>query len=157
MYNHLICALALSEAYGLTGSPLFQSQAQRAVDFTIAAQNPGMGWRYSYKCGDNDSSVTGWAAMVLKSSELSGLQFPQTGYAGTLAWFDEVTEDTYYRVGYTHKGTGKVYVPGLNEQFDHHESLTAIAVMSRIFVEKKKGDRKISGGKVGGFLLRSGM
>ena len=84
--------------------------------------------------------------MVLKSSELSGLQFPQSGYAGTIAWFDEVTEDTYYRVGYTHKGTGKVYVPGLNEQFDHHESLTAIAVMSRIFVEKKKGDRKISGG-----------
>jgi hypothetical protein len=146
MYNHLICALALSEAYGLTGSPLFQSQAQRAVDFTVAAQNPDSGWRYSYKCGDNDSSVTGWAAMVLKSSELSGLQFPQSGYAGTIAWFDEVTEDTYYRVGYTHKGTGKVYVPGLNEQFEHHESLTAIAVMSRIFVEKKRGDRKISGG-----------
>jgi hypothetical protein len=146
MYNHTICALAMSEAFGLTGSNLFKDQAQKGVDFCIAGQNPGKAWRYSYKCGDNDSSVTGWAAMVLKSAEISGLTFPRTGYDGARAWFDEVTEENYYRVGYTHKGTGKVFVPGLNENFNHHEALTAIGVMSRIFMDKNKSDPRLSGG-----------
>ncbi|MFN3486083.1 MAG: prenyltransferase/squalene oxidase repeat-containing protein, partial [Planctomycetota bacterium] len=146
MYNHTICALAMSEAYGLTGSNLFKDQAQKAVDFVIAAQNPGKGWRYSYKCGDNDSSVTGWAVMVLKSAEISGLTFPRSGYDGTRAWLDEVTEEGYGRVGYTHKGTGKVFVPGLNENFDHHEALTAIGVMARIFMDKNKADPRLASG-----------
>ncbi|MHC4608238.1 MAG: prenyltransferase/squalene oxidase repeat-containing protein, partial [Planctomycetota bacterium] len=146
MYNHTLCALALSEAYGLTGSNLFKDQAQKAVDFTVAAQNPSKGWRYSYKCGDNDSSVSGWAVMVLKSAELSALNFPRASYDGARNWYDEVTESDYYRVGYTHKGTGKVFVPGLNEQFGHHEALTAIGVMSRIFMDKNKGDPRLGGG-----------
>jgi hypothetical protein len=146
MYNHTVCALAMSEAYGLTGSNLFKDQAQKGVDFTIAAQNPGKGWRYSYKCGDNDSSVSGWAVMVLKSAEISGLSFPPSGYSGCRAWYDEVTEESYGRVGYTHRGTGKVYVPGLNENFSHHEALTAIAVMARIFMDKNKSDRRLSAG-----------
>ena len=138
MYNHTICALAMSEAYGLTGSNLFKDQAQKAVDFTIAAQNPGKGWRYSYKCGDNDSSVTGWAVMVLKSAEISGLAFPRSGYDGTRAWYDYATEASYGRVGYNAPGTGKVFIPGVNEHFDHHEALTAIAIMARIFIDRQK-------------------
>jgi hypothetical protein len=146
MYNHTICALAMSEAYGLTGSNLFKEQAQRSIDFVIAAQNIGKGWRYSAKVGDNDTSVTGWAVMALKSAELSGLTFPRSGYDGARAWLDEVTEENYYRVGYTHKGTGKVYETGKNENFNHHEALTAIAVMSRIFMDKNKADPRLSGG-----------
>jgi Ca-activated chloride channel family protein len=146
MYNHALSALALSEAYGLTGSALFKDQAQRAIDFTSAAQNPGKGWRYGYRSGDNDSSVTGWAVMALKSAEISGLSFPRSGYDGARAWFDEATDGTYGRVGYTHKGTGKVFVPGLNERFDHHETLTAIGIMSRIFMDRTKSDPRLSSG-----------
>jgi len=146
MYNHTIAALAMSEAYGLTGSNLFKEQAQKAVDFTIAAQNPGKGWRYSYKCGDNDSSVSGWAVMVLKSAEISGLPFPRSGYDGTRSWYDDVTEEAYPRVGYTFRGSGPVILPGQNEHFSHHEALTAIGVMARIFMDKNKGDPRVSGG-----------
>ena len=146
MYNHTICALAVSEAYGLTGSNLFKDQAQRAVDFTVASQNPGQGWRYSYKCGDNDSSVTGWAAMVLKSAEISGLVFPKSAYDGARAWYDTSTEAAYGRVGYTQAGTGKVFIPGKNEQFDHNEALTSIGVMTRIFIDKTRGDARIGNG-----------
>ncbi|MHC4607362.1 MAG: prenyltransferase/squalene oxidase repeat-containing protein [Planctomycetota bacterium] len=145
MYNHTLCALAITEAYGLTGSHFLREPAQRAVDFTVAAQNPGKGWRYSYKCGDNDSSVSGWAVMTLKSAELSNLRFPLSAYDGARTWFNEVTEGDYYRVGYTHKGTGKVYTEG-NQHFNHHEALTSIAVMSRIFMDKQKSDPKTSGG-----------
>jgi hypothetical protein len=114
---------------------------QKAIDFTVAAQNPGKAWRYSAKCGDNDSSVSGWAVMALKSAELSELSFPKSAYEGALNWFNEATEQNgYYQVGYNARSTGKVYVPGKNEQFDHHASMSAVAVMSRIFMQKKKSE-----------------
>jgi hypothetical protein len=139
MYNHAVAALALSEAYGMTVSQPLREPAQRAIDFLVNAQNPGKAWRYSAKSGDNDTSVTGWAVMALKSAELSGLEFPRSAYEGALNWLNEATErNGYYRVGYTQAGTGKVYVPGKNEQFSDHPSMSAVAVMSRIFIQKKR-------------------
>jgi hypothetical protein len=141
MYNHTIAALSLTEAYGMTAAQLIKEPAQKAVDFVVAAQNPGKGWRYSAKCGDNDSSVTGWAVMVLKSAELSELTFPKTAYDGALNWYNEATDQSgYYEVGYIHKGTGKVFVPGKNESFDGHPAMSAVAVMARIFMQKKKSE-----------------
>ena len=141
MYNHTVAALCLSEAYGMTASQPLKEPAQRAIDFIVAAQNPGKAWRYAAKCGDNDTSVTGWAIMALKSAELSELSFPRTAYEGAINWLVEATETNgYARVGYNARGTGKVYVPGKNEQFDHHESMSAVAVMSRIFMQKRKSE-----------------
>jgi hypothetical protein len=145
MYNHAIAALALAEAYGMTGSMLFRETAQRAIEFLLAAQNPGKAWRYSARC-DNDTSVTGWAVMALKSAELAGLSFPRSAYDGTRAWLDEVTDANYYRVGYTSVGTGKVYCAH-NQAFDHHESLAAIAMMARMFIDRDRdGDPRVRGG-----------
>ena len=139
MYNHAIAALALSEAYGMSSSLPIRAPAQKAVEFLLAAQNPGRGWRYSSKSGDTDSSVTGWAVMALKSAELSELQLPKGIYDGALAWFGEVMErNGYYRVGYTQAGQGKVIVPGRNESWDDHPSMSAVAVMSRIFMQKDR-------------------
>lgn len=142
MYNHAVAALCLSEAYGMTASQPLKDPAQKAIDFLVASQNPGKGWRYSAKCGDNDSSVTGWAVMALKSAEISELNFPrQTAFDGAINWFTEATDTGgYARVGYNARGTGKVIIPGRNEMFDHHESMSAVAVMSRIFMLKRKGD-----------------
>ena len=71
--------------------------------------------------------------MALKSAELSELSFPKSAYEGALNWFNEATEQNgYYQVGYNARSTGKVYVPGKNEQFDHHASMSSVAVMSRI-------------------------
>jgi hypothetical protein len=130
----------------MTASQPLKEPAQKAIDFTVAAQNPGKAWRYSAKCGDNDSSVSGWAVMALKSAELSELSFPKTAYEGALNWFNEATEQNgYYQVGYNARSTGKVYVPGKNEQFDHHASMTAVAVMSRIFMQKRKAEPALGG------------
>jgi hypothetical protein len=139
MYNHAIAALTLSEAYGMTASQPLRDPAQKAIDFLVAAQNPGKGWRYSAKCGDNDSSVTGWAVMALKSAEISEIAFPKNAFEGALNWLNEATgKDGYYRVGYNAKDTGKVYVPGKNEAWDDHPALSAVSVMSRIFIQKNK-------------------
>ncbi len=145
MYNHAICTLAICEAYGLTFSNLLRENAQRAVDCLVAAQNPGRGWRYHPRCGDSDTSVTGWAVMALKSAELSDLVFPPSAYEGARAWLDEVTEESYGRAGYNRRGTGKVYCPH-NPHFDHREALTAIAVMSRIFIDRNPRDAAVRNG-----------
>jgi hypothetical protein len=77
--------------------------------------------------------------MALKSAELSNLKFPSSAFAGALAWLNEATEKNgYYRVGYTQAGTGKVFVPGKNEQFSDHASMSAVAVLSRIFIQKSQ-------------------
>jgi Ca-activated chloride channel family protein len=152
MYSHILCALAITEAYGLTGSNLFREQAQKAIDFIVAAQNPGKGWRYSYKCGDNDSSVTGWAVRALKSAEMSGLKLPPTAYDGPRAWFTEVTDLDNFRAGYTFRGTGKVFFPGRNEAFTHHETLTAIGILSRLTMNGDRQPAILSGG--GDLLLK---
>jgi hypothetical protein len=141
MYNHSVAALALSEAYGMTVMQTLREPAQKSIDFLIAAQNPGKGWRYSAKCGDTDTSVTGWAVMALKSAELSELTFPKTAYDAAITWLNEATEPNgYYPVGYNARSTGKVFVPGKNEQFEHHASMSAVSVMSRIFIRKNKKD-----------------
>jgi hypothetical protein len=139
MYNHAIAALALSEAYGMTSSQPIREPAQKAINFILSAQNPGRAWRYSARSGDNDSSVTGWAIMALKSAELSDLPFPKSAYEGALAWYTESMEKNgYYRVGYTQAGTGKVFIPGKNEAWDDHPSMSAVAVMCRIFMQKDR-------------------
>jgi hypothetical protein len=145
MYNHSIAALALSEAYGMTMTDLLKEPAQRAINFLINAQNPGLAWRYTARCGDNDTSVTGWAVMALKSAEISGLQTPGAGYDGAKAWLNQVT-GADHRVGYNARDTGKVVVEGRTEQFDHHEALAAIGVMSRIFMSKNRADPALKGG-----------
>ncbi|HVR85974.1 MAG TPA: hypothetical protein VMU54_16760, partial [Planctomycetota bacterium] len=145
LYNHEIAALALSEGYGMSGLEILRGPAQKSIDFLVAAQNPGKGWRYSAKCGDNDTSVTGWAVMALKSAELSNLAFPSSAFAGALGWLSEATEKNgYYRVGYTMAGTGKVFVPGKNEQFTDHASMSAVAVLSRIFIQKSQKEPALS-------------
>jgi len=92
--------------------------------------------------------------MALKSAELSQLSFPPTAYAGALRWLDEATETTLpRRAGYTAAGTGKVYVPGRNEEWEDHPTMTAIGMMSRIFIQKKKTDPAF----VGSALLTSDL
>ncbi len=147
MYNHTIAALALSEAYGMSATQLFKGPAQQAIDFIVAAQNPGRAWRYTKQSGDNDTSVTGWAIMALKSAELSELGVPSRDvYAGARKWLDEVADPgNYHRTGYNGKNSGRVFVPGRNESYEHHESMTAVSVMCRIFMTKDKKDPALDG------------
>jgi hypothetical protein len=74
MYCHGIATLALAEAYALTHDPAVREPLLRAVQYTLAAQDPrGGGWRY--RPGDaGDLSQFGWQAMALRSVERSGIR-----------------------------------------------------------------------------------
>jgi hypothetical protein len=141
MYGHALATEALCEAFGMAPAETLKEAAQKAVDFLAAAQNPGKGWRYSAKCGDNDSSVTAWAVMALKSAELSRLRVPDRWYEGALAWYDEATDKNgYYRTGYVGRGSCRLLIPSRGEEFDDHPSMSGAAIVSRILMGTLKAD-----------------
>src|SRR3989339_614143 len=80
MYNQAICTYALADLYDQSKySPAglnFLEPAERAVRFLLESRNPGKAWRYQPKDGQNDTSVTGWVMMALKTAEHSGISVP---------------------------------------------------------------------------------
>jgi hypothetical protein len=133
-YGHGICALAMAEAYGLTKSPLFLRYAQKGLDFVHEAKNPYKAWRYGVKPGDNDSSVTGWMVMAIKSGDQAGLRVNKKDFLEAREFIDEVTDD-FGHVGYTQRGLGPVRPEGKEEEFpaEYSESLTAVGMLCRVF------------------------
>ena len=140
MYNHAIASLAMAEAYGLTNAAAYRPIAQKGLDFLSLAQNPYRAWRYTVKPGDNDTSVTGWCVMAMKSAGISGLQYAHTGYDGAIAWLDSVTDEDGL-IGYNGKGKIDVVVKGKNELWGPHNSMTAVGLLCRIFIDKEKSPK----------------
>jgi hypothetical protein len=147
VYNHATAALAMVEAYGMTGSPIFKSSAQRALDFIAMARNPYFAWRYGIKPGDNDTSVSGWMMMALKSAQLinadavrrgkpTPLTIDMTAFSGLQAWLDKVTDPDSGRAGYVSRGTGPARPMEMIDRFpaERSESMTAIGVLGRTFL-----------------------
>jgi hypothetical protein len=139
LYDHAIATLALSEAWGLTNAAVYKAPAQRAVDYLVAAQNPGLGWRYTPRSGDNDTSVTGWAVMALKSAHISALTVPRSAFDDARAWLDRATDATGL-VGYTAPGLTDVCVPGQNDAWRPRPTMTAIGLLSRLFIDRDQRD-----------------
>ncbi|MBL9087082.1 MAG: terpene cyclase/mutase family protein [Planctomycetia bacterium] len=147
VYNHAIAALAMVEAYGMTGSTNFKNPAQKALDFIAISRNPYFAWRYGIKPGDNDTSVTGWMMMALKSAKLinqadvkagkpASLQYDEEAFDGIKAWVEKMTDPDYGRVGYQQRGTGPARPTELVDKFpaDKSESMTGVGMLARIFL-----------------------
>lgn len=146
LYDHACAALALTEAYGMTESHLFKGPAQKAVNFVLRAQNPYRAWRYAYPPdGDNDTSVTGWMVMVLKSAKMSNLTIDEAGYAGALNWIDEMTDPATGRTGYTERGGGPSRLKERMDSFpaEKSEAMTAVAVLVRILAGRTAAEDKL--------------
>jgi hypothetical protein len=149
IYNHAIASLAMVEAYGMTSSTIYKSSAQRALEFIGLARNPYFAWRYGVKPGDNDTSVTGWMMMAIKSAKLingdarkSGKAAPfvidDDAFSGIEAWLDKVTDPDSGRVGYITRGSGPARPKHLVDRFPNEksEAMTAAACLARIFMGK---------------------
>jgi len=146
IYNHATASLAMVEAYGMTGSPLFRGSAQKALDFIALARNPYFAWRYGVRPGDNDSSVSGWMMMALKSAKLviedavrRGKPVPlvidEEAFDGILAWVDKMTDPDTGRVGYIQRGGMPARPQEMLDRFpgDRSESMTGVGVLARVF------------------------
>jgi hypothetical protein len=147
-YCTAIATLALCEAYGLTADARLKEHAQRGVGFLQRCRNPHLAWRYGFRPGDNDTSVSGWMTRALCSAKHAGLEVDELSFHGMQGWLDRVTEPEYGRVGYTARGTGSARPMELMDRFpaDLSESLTAVGILCRMLMgeepEKSEPVRK---------------
>ncbi len=102
-----------------------------SVDWLVAAQSPGKGWRYTAKCADTDASVTAWVVLALDAARRAGVKVPAKLFADAAAWVNAATDERSGITGYTNKSTGKVFVPGTNESYLHHPAMTAAGLSIR--------------------------
>jgi hypothetical protein len=136
LYNHACAALAMTEAYGMTGSRVFKEPAQRGIGFVLKAKNPYLAWRYNFPPdGDNDTSVTGWMVTALKSAVMSELDVEKSALKDAVAWVEKMTDPASGRTGYQQRGGPPARTNDMMRKFpaEKVESLTAIGVLVRIF------------------------
>lgn len=166
MYDEALATMALSEAYGMTGSRYLKAPAQRGVEFLVRAQKKSpqdgrpWGWRYGsaarleaeHAAGaideerylrsvyDADVSVTCWTTMALKSARMSRLEVPESALQGALEFARAVaTEDG--RAGYLERAGAGVAVAGPGDRFAYHAgTLSALDMLVRTFVAHDLGD-----------------
>ena len=94
MYCHGMAALALSEAYAMSGDQRLLPGVRSAVAYTLASQNRTTGgWRYRPR-DTGDTSQLGWQLMVLKSAELGGLRIPDVHRELIVRFLATVTSGT---------------------------------------------------------------
>jgi hypothetical protein len=134
-YDHAIAALALVEGYGMTQSAQLREPAQRAVGFIQQCRNPYAAWRYGIRDGDNDTSVTGWMVMALKSAKMAELDVEDGAFRDAVAWVDRMTDPEYGKVGYQSRGGPVARTTNMQQRFpaDRSEALTAAGVLCRVF------------------------
>lgn len=93
MYAQALAAIALCEAYGMTGDERLQSVAQGALWFIVYAQDhAGGGWRYT-PGEPGDITVTGWQWMALRSGQLAKLEVPSPTISDINKFLDGVQTD----------------------------------------------------------------
>ncbi len=105
MYCHAMATFALSECCAMSQDDRLREPVQRAINYTLRAQQPGGGgWRYQPR-EQGDMSQLGWQFMALKSAELAGIPIPPETRQGMLRFIGSVTSGKHgglagYRPGH---------------------------------------------------------
>jgi len=107
MYNQAICTIVLGEACTMTHDGLLRPPIEKAIAFIAGAQQDGGGWDYnsSTVTKRNDTSVTGWVVMALKSAYSADIDIPWIVLFNTMRHFETVTQQDG-QVVYCNKGIG---------------------------------------------------
>jgi len=143
MYGQGMAAMALSEAYGMGRTKWVGRAAQKALNFIIRHQPHGGGFNYTVGSGNRqDTSISGWCFMALKSGRICGLDVPDSA-------FEKMRR--YVRTIYQSNGTS-VYVVGNNSGTP---ATSAIGLFCRIFLGFKKNDPMVS--KAADYVDRTGV
>ena len=154
IYNHAIATMAMAELLVMSNDVIgLRQSVTDAVKLILHAQNPGFGWRYQPQGGDNDTSVTGWMVLALKTAKLANLDIPETAYnrsfADALQFFRRVT-NTNGKAGYESPGDQG---SGLQDEYDGEypfskdlSCMTAVSVLCRIFAGERRTEPDIRKG-----------
>lgn len=92
MYCHGMATLAMSEALAMTGDVRIRPYVQKAINYSVEAQNPTSGgWRY--QPGDQgDMSQFGWQVMAIKSAGMAGIAVPETTRTGMISFLNRCAQ-----------------------------------------------------------------
>ncbi|MDP6061285.1 MAG: terpene cyclase/mutase family protein, partial [Pirellulaceae bacterium] len=99
MYTHGIAALALCEAYAMTGDQQLRPYAEKTIQFICTAQHSQGGWRYN-PGQPGDTTVSGWQVMALKSGRLARLELPSHVIERTKLYLNSVSTSQGAFYGY---------------------------------------------------------
>jgi hypothetical protein len=146
IYNHSIATMAMAELLVMSNDIItLKDSVTDAVKLCLNAQNDGFGWRYGIKPGDNDTSVTGWMVLALKTAKNARLDIPKEdfdrAFGGALSWFERATASNG-KAGYQAPGDegsrlNKVY-PDPYPYSKELSCMTAVAVLCRLFAGQKR-------------------
>ena len=97
-YELGVAAMCLAEAYAMSNDPALKDPAQKAINVILARQTKeaaggyGLAWDYvAPNPARNDSSVSGWCVMALKSAMGAGLSVGD-GMTGAKNWLKKCWE-----------------------------------------------------------------
>ena len=134
MYSHGIAAMALCEAYAMTGDESLRAPAQSAINFICYAQDPeGGGWRYKPR-QRGDTSVMGWQIGALKSGYLADLDVPPIVPVKAGFFLDSVQLDD--GEAYFYEREAPEFRPGT----------TAIGLLCRMYLGAEQDNPVLGGG-----------
>jgi hypothetical protein len=138
IYCHCLATQAVCDAlaWNRDDASLLKA-ARRAVSFLVDCQNPELGWRYGRQPTDNDTSCTAMAVAGLKAASLAGLEVPPPSLQGALNWLDQVTDQEYFKTGYTSSGDTGARLAEAIKKFTPRETMTAAAVACRLAIRGK--------------------
>jgi hypothetical protein len=131
MYGQGLAALALCEAYAMTGDATLKFPAQKAIDFICDAQHQAGGWRYAPGL-PGDTTVLGWQLMTLKSARMAGLDVPRSAFYRAEKFLDSVQSEKGAYYGYMK--SGKQPTP------------TAIGLLMRMYSGWRREDPRLAQG-----------
>ena len=154
IYDHSIATMAMGELLVMSNDIIgLKRSVTDSVKLCLRAQNDGFGWRYGMRPGDNDTSVTGWMVLALKTAKNARLDIPKTefdrAFKGALNWFDRATASNG-KTGYMVPGDegsrlAKVYP----EPYPYSKELscmTAVGVLCRLFAGESRKSASIKSG-----------
>jgi hypothetical protein len=132
IYDHAIASLALSEAYGLSDYKPLKANVQLALNYLESHRNPYGVWRYQPRDGDNDTSVTTWCAMALRSGQDFGLEVNPNSMQMVQVWVEQMTDPTTGRIGYNDRGgysSRRVGAHSKEHPRENNEAMTAAGMV----------------------------
>ncbi|MHC4781072.1 MAG: prenyltransferase/squalene oxidase repeat-containing protein, partial [Planctomycetota bacterium] len=79
MYTQALAVIALAEALGMTSDMELRAPLRKGTAFLVSAQQAQGGWTYgpSPRKERNDTSITAFAIMALKSARATGVEVPE--------------------------------------------------------------------------------
>jgi hypothetical protein len=140
MYAHGLAAIALCEAYGMSGDPTVGRAAQGAIKFIQTGQNDRGGWRYQHGTNDGDTSVFGWEMMALKSAQMAGLSVDPAKWELGRKWLSSVAAGA--KDGTSQSGGRFSYTPGGGGT----PCMSAMGLLITQYMGAERSDPTLTGG-----------